>query len=1199
MQLGPEHSLLTQAFREAALDYVQIAGVDCFDRSPYAMVFGITSAKIVRNYQLFATLVSEKYLEWWEYSRFYWRHHDDELAENAFAEACPAPGEDVLLLPQDVVLADHSSSITTSSTPVLGAGTSSMQHLDDSAGGVVVPDPEALAGRLAKLTRIFRFNTPGDTLNAERSTYHEEQLVPGAAHVFQRHEEKRVISSLEGFAGTVGAKMAARWQKELQKVISEDPGTSRRRMDDVELSPLPVFESALLQEQLEGIIEDGEDEAEKTTAGATSDDKERDIVDTASAAPSPNLMSIAFPEDEVDEEDSATFRRLLTDLQRVVSSSISGVDKAEKTDSVEVLHEVDIKALRLAQTIVEEVEKAASAYVNTLQIVTDSELERQAQERSKHPPLPQVRQPAPIMNRQDDHPGSSTPEEPTAPSAFQVKNTTSTEHDPEQSVVKSQNVKLLCALPLVWPAEADFRRAILDTWGGREHVAGSCDEIYFFVALPDDFCSHYCAERDLQVRSSFADTVAELEKRIITSVPEEEEHDRSEQSEDAEDVNQHQSVVGQKIKPSRGSLLTDPKFLLDLLLGRKSVFDRGNSQQKVRDDEAARGQQIELEKEAFCRVHEDEQRTKALRQDERRSEQSQREGASDINLHDEQQQSRPGTSRGAASCLPFGVFDLRQTFPGISPDRSEYTYKYSDANFSFTSKHLTDQDKNTVAKVLHMFQFVHRGLRTEIESKGRARLQHFLRLLFPCQFRKNDQHEGGSSLSKTAGLQQPASEKQGHSESDRGVEVDNTAAAREELQTRSLAEDAGVAISNLRIDTILASAPSSHEPDRFWWEDEEERLMLLERQENVTDASHGYNDLTRPSAVASRGDAASAGESRPGAAAEGEGDESDTTTARSRQNRGNAEPESQGTTNDEEPEIVSQFWTCRLERDTWFFPNNVRRLVRDLDVTDWSYNLGIAHLYELWDGRRPWNDGGPGVCLSGGALDRLAKFLWKMDHHVTNHLAHFKALPMLDSEQCQPYAKGFREDKFLNACLTEALIFPDIFSRTTAISGSIATTKEVEVEVATSSDGAKDEAATPQDSPFEVNGPDVKRRSGVVRDEFGRDKFVIVPWAKYYSTELPVQNPMRAWIHRESASWNYFKGRTAQFLHCSGFAGRMPRLIFSNFPVSFNSFKELPWFYEMNAYLMNTFNATTTSNSKSTSLAAAVIRDQAPDTFVK
>jgi len=61
-------------FREAAVNFLQHAGIECFDKSPYAVNFNLTSKVIVGEYRLaFSKFVAYNGLEWlrhtWDASR--------------------------------------------------------------------------------------------------------------------------------------------------------------------------------------------------------------------------------------------------------------------------------------------------------------------------------------------------------------------------------------------------------------------------------------------------------------------------------------------------------------------------------------------------------------------------------------------------------------------------------------------------------------------------------------------------------------------------------------------------------------------------------------------------------------------------------------------------------------------------------------------------------------------------------------------------------------------------------------------------------------------------------------------------------------------------------------------------------------------------------------------------------------------------
>ena len=61
---------------------------------------------------------------------------------------------------------------------------------------------------------------------------------------------------------------------------------------------------------------------------------------------------------------------------------------------------------------------------------------------------------------------------------------------------------------------------------------------------------------------------------------------------------------------------------------------------------------------------------------------------------------------------------------------------------------------------------------------------------------------------------------------------------------------------------------------------------------------------------------------------------------------------------------VGQWWYCRLERDTFFIPENFRLLVTSerLDASKPHY-LGVRQFLDLPRTGFVFNDGGPGVCL--------------------------------------------------------------------------------------------------------------------------------------------------------------------------------------------------------------------------------------------
>lgn len=112
---------------------------------------------------------------------------------------------------------------------------------------------------------------------------------------------------------------------------------------------------------------------------------------------------------------------------------------------------------------------------------------------------------------------------------------------------------------------------------------------------------------------------------------------------------------------------------------------------------------------------------------------------------------------------------------------------------------------------------------------------------------------------------------------------------------------------------------------------------------------------------------------------------------------------------------VGQWWYCRLERDTFFIPENFRLLVTSerLDASKPHY-LGVRQFLDLPRTGFVFNDGGPGVCLSQAALSALHEVLLA----TPNELVEYP-----DFQSCA-LAKGHREDLMLAACLRQAQIFP-------------------------------------------------------------------------------------------------------------------------------------------------------------------------------
>ena len=110
-----------------------------------------------------------------------------------------------------------------------------------------------------------------------------------------------------------------------------------------------------------------------------------------------------------------------------------------------------------------------------------------------------------------------------------------------------------------------------------------------------------------------------------------------------------------------------------------------------------------------------------------------------------------------------------------------------------------------------------------------------------------------------------------------------------------------------------------------------------------------------------------------------------------------------------------QWWYCRLERDTFFIPENFRLLVTSerLDASK-PYYLGVRQFLDLPRTGFVFNDGGPGVCLSQAALSALHEVLLATPNELVEHP---------DFQSCA-LAKGHREDLMLAACLRQAQIFP-------------------------------------------------------------------------------------------------------------------------------------------------------------------------------
>mmetsp|Transcript_3720 Transcript_3720/g.9027 ORF Transcript_3720/g.9027 Transcript_3720/m.9027 type:complete len:1065 (-) Transcript_3720:118-3312(-) len=922
MELGPDHALLTHAFREAAVDYVQIAGIPCFDNTPYSKVFGITAAQIVWNYETFGRIVSEKYLEWWEYAKYEWRREKGGRRFGGEMELrqCPVPGEDVILRQEDVHLAADGGGGEGEMGVVVDGGIEEKRK-EETVTADSVADSSSIDGTRAILTQL------------------EEAVV--ASDASSDGVDDAQAAGEDAVKKVIDATQLAERIRRIGRVL---------RMEGVAASNAEAVDKGVTISSLQGFAES------------------RTVTQLVETFAHEHTAMLALDVEVAASEEAPASSSFGSSLERLLAAALAKLP-AWAQENVNASNNFFAPSLA---TFVSAVEKEISTYVNTMQVAEIS----------------------------GDH--------------------------------QSEHVQLLCALPLVWPAERDFRRAILDTWGrpraplpsagmnGKNAAQmSSCDEVLFFVAPPDGFCEDFCAARKEERRQAQRGTPPQAGVELS---------------------------------------LSDVASARDVLTGRRLLFSPRRQDEKnfgttntnaaaTAPTNATATKSLEdLEMDLLC---------EAAPQSE--VEPSTQE--SGLDLRNSTTFRSGGGDHRSDWCLPFGVVNLRRWFPQISADRTEFSYKYSDKDFSWGKKVGADQDKNTVPKVLHMIQFIQRTLPAYVfgddkdENLGlQTKLSRLLHQYFAMEEKGQEQRASGGTNA-----------------------VDDNSSDRARLQVERAAFLQFVADARLESDIFVTNKAHKdlHKPDK------------------VGGAPTG-NLASTPAAQASAS--------------------------------------------------ASSFWTCRLERDTWFFPSNFRRLVssRKLAVTDW-HNLGVAHLYELWDGRRPWNDGGPGVCLSGGALDRLARFLWKMEDHLNTELdGYYGLLPGLDPEQCQPYAKGFREDKFLNACLSEARVFPDAFSIAPPL--HVATVSDASASTSTSN-------------------------MNVVRDEFGRDAFVIVPYERYYAYGFPVNNPMRGWIHRENPSWNYFKGRTGQFLHCSGYPGRMPRLVWSNFPVSFNSFKEIDWFYDMQRML--------------------------------
>ncbi|CAD7943307.1 unnamed protein product [Amoebophrya sp. A120] len=82
------------------------------------------------------------------------------------------------------------------------------------------------------------------------------------------------------------------------------------------------------------------------------------------------------------------------------------------------------------------------------------------------------------------------------------------DHDVDQQQTRSP--PLICAVPLVWPAQAETRRKILQTWGSFKRDQGGCDRLLFFVAIPDEEYTVWWKDLD-ELRQTYDKKFTELE----------------------------------------------------------------------------------------------------------------------------------------------------------------------------------------------------------------------------------------------------------------------------------------------------------------------------------------------------------------------------------------------------------------------------------------------------------------------------------------------------------------------------------------------------------------------------------------------------------------------------------------------------------------------------------------------------------------
>ncbi len=85
-----------------------------------------------------------------------------------------------------------------------------------------------------------------------------------------------------------------------------------------------------------------------------------------------------------------------------------------------------------------------------------------------------------------------------------------------------------------------------------------------------------------------------------------------------------------------------------------------------------------------------------------------------------------------------------------------------------------------------------------------------------------------------------------------------------------------------------------------------------------------------------------------------------------------------------------------------------------------------------------------------------------------------------------------------------------------------------------------------------------------VFDEFGRDRFGIAPrWVDVHDRAkwAPPAHPTLSWTEQQGRSWNYWRGRSVFYLACLPVLERYGLPHMSPYPISFNSFKNVSWYY--------------------------------------